>query len=57
MGAISSESAIPVLRRFANDANRDVRETCEIALAKIEWDTSEEGRRHLKEKEASASAP
>lgn len=52
MGAISSESAIPVLKRFASDVNRDVRETCEIALAKIEWDNSEEGRRHLKEKES-----
>lgn len=51
MGAISSESAIPVLKRFVNDSNRDVRETCEIALAKIEWDNSEEGRRHQKEKE------
>ncbi|TCD70887.1 deoxyhypusine hydroxylase [Steccherinum ochraceum] len=52
MGAISSETAIPVLKRFANDSNRDVRETCEIALAKIEWDNSEEGKKHLKEKES-----
>lgn len=51
MGAISSKSAIPVLERFVKDANRDVRETCEIALAKIEWDNSEEGRRHHAEKE------
>ena len=46
MGAISSASSLPVLKRYLNDANRSVRETCEIALAKIEWDNSEEGQRH-----------
>ncbi|THH28259.1 hypothetical protein EUX98_g5921 [Antrodiella citrinella] len=55
MGAISSEAAIPVLRRFTTDSNRDVRETCEIALAKIEWDNSEEGRRHQEQKESVVS--
>ena len=46
MGAISSSSSLPVLKRYLNDSNRSVRETCEIALAKIEWDHSEEARRH-----------
>jgi deoxyhypusine monooxygenase len=46
MGAISSASSLPVLKKYLNDANRSVRETCEIALAKIEWDNSEEGQRH-----------
>jgi deoxyhypusine monooxygenase len=46
MGAISSASSLPVLKKYLNDANRSVRETCEIALAKIEWDHSEEGQRH-----------
>ena len=46
MGAISSASSLPVLKKYLNDANRLVRETCEIALAKIEWDHSEEGQRH-----------
>ena len=46
MGAISLESSIPVLKRYLNDPNRSVRETCEIALAKIEWDNSPEGRAH-----------
>ena len=50
MGAISATTSIPVLRRFVNHSNRDVRETCEIALAKIEWDNSEEGQR-LREQE------
>jgi len=49
MGAISQESSIPILKEFANDCNRSVKETCEIALAKIEWDNSEEGRRHHEE--------
>ncbi|EMD40106.1 hypothetical protein CERSUDRAFT_151063 [Gelatoporia subvermispora B] len=46
MGAISSLDAIPVLKKYLSDSNRSVRETCEIALAKIEWDNSEEGRKH-----------
>ena len=46
MGAISSESSIQILKRYLNDPNRSVRETCEIALAKIEWDNSPEGKAH-----------
>ncbi|TFY69898.1 hypothetical protein EVJ58_g132 [Rhodofomes roseus] len=46
MGAISAPSSIPVLKQYLNDSNRSVRETCEIALAKIEWDNSEEGKKH-----------
>lgn len=46
MGAISSESSVPVLKQYLNDPNRSVRETCEIALAKIEWDNSPEGKAH-----------
>ncbi|CAL1712708.1 unnamed protein product [Somion occarium] len=49
LGAISSTSAIPVLKKYVTDPERCVRETCEIALAKIEWDNSEEGKRHREE--------
>ncbi|KIJ64625.1 hypothetical protein HYDPIDRAFT_112007 [Hydnomerulius pinastri MD-312] len=47
MGAISSTASIPVLREYLTDPNRSVRETCEIALAKIDWDNSEEGKKHI----------
>jgi deoxyhypusine monooxygenase len=47
MGAISSKDSIPILRQYLHDSNRSVRETCEIALAKIEWDHSEEGRHEI----------
>lgn len=46
MGAISSSVSLPVLKEFLTDSNRSVRETCEIAIAKIEWDNSEEGQKH-----------
>ena len=46
MGAISSESSVQILKQYLNDPNRSVRETCEIALAKIEWDSSPEGKTH-----------
>ncbi|KAF8817029.1 ARM repeat-containing protein [Phlegmacium glaucopus] len=47
MGAISDSSSIPVLKEFLADSERAVRETCEIAIAKIEWDNSTEGQKHI----------
>ncbi|GAA94454.1 uncharacterized protein L969DRAFT_90977 [Mixia osmundae IAM 14324] len=38
LGAISSPRSLPVLQKYAQDPDTSVRETCEIALAKIEWD-------------------
>lgn len=43
LGAISSEGSLPTLRKFLNDPAREVRETCEIAVAKIEYDHTAEG--------------
>jgi deoxyhypusine monooxygenase len=56
MGAVSSESSIALLRRYANDPEVSVRETVEIALAKIEWDHSPEGRQHAQDLAAAESA-
>ncbi|KZT51015.1 deoxyhypusine hydroxylase [Calocera cornea HHB12733] len=52
LGAISSPSSLPVLRQYTSDPDRAVRETCEIALAKIEFDNSPEGQA-FREKEHS----
>ncbi|KAJ7695680.1 armadillo-type protein [Mycena rosella] len=46
MGAISASASLPILKQYLADPNRSVRETCEIAIAKIEWDNSEEGKQH-----------
>ncbi|KAJ7259607.1 hypothetical protein B0H12DRAFT_1108825 [Mycena haematopus] len=46
MGAISSSTSLPILQEYLADSNRSVRETCEIAIAKIQWDNSDEGKRH-----------
>lgn len=46
MGAISASSSVPILKQFLSDPERTVRETCEIAIAKIEWDNSEEAQKH-----------
>jgi len=48
MGAISDASSIEVLKEFLNDSARCVRETCEIAISKIQWDNSEEGKEQCK---------
>lgn len=46
MGAISHPSSVPILKEYLADSDRSVRETCEIAVSKIEWDNSEEGKKH-----------
>lgn len=46
MGAISDPSSVPILKEYLTDPERSVRETCEIAMAKIGWDNSEEGKKH-----------
>ncbi|KAJ8595252.1 ARM repeat-containing protein [Rhizopogon salebrosus TDB-379] len=53
MGAISSADSTAILTKYLTDSNRSVRETCEIALAKIQWDNSEEGRQHVVSRECS----
>lgn len=50
MGAISQTASIPILKEYLTDSERSVRETCEIALAKIEWDNSLEGKTYLEKK-------
>ncbi|KAF8842147.1 ARM repeat-containing protein [Paxillus ammoniavirescens] len=57
MGAISSTACVPILREYLPDPDRSVRETCEIALAKIDWDNSEEGKKHVEAKGSSDTAP
>ncbi|KAF9491447.1 hypothetical protein BDN71DRAFT_1498045 [Pleurotus eryngii] len=46
MEAILASDSLPILKKYLDDAERTVRETCEIAIAKIEWDNSEEGKQH-----------
>lgn len=50
MGAIGSSSSLPILRKYINDADVSVRETCGLAIEKIEWDNSEEGQREAAKK-------
>lgn len=56
MGAISSPSVLPVLQKYLHDDDASIRETCHLAIHKIELDNSEAGRREqalkeLREKE------
>jgi len=47
MGAISASRSVPILKEYLSDPERTVRETCEIAIDKIQWDHSEEGKSHV----------
>lgn len=44
MGAIGSDEALPVLRKYLEHENAAIRETCEIAVDKIEFDNSDAGK-------------
>jgi len=37
LGAIGHEDAIDILKQYLNDPYPEVRETCELALARLEW--------------------
>jgi deoxyhypusine monooxygenase len=44
LGAISDINSLPTLERYLDDPAREVRETCEIAVDKIKFDHSAEGK-------------
>ncbi|WWC89010.1 deoxyhypusine hydroxylase [Kwoniella dendrophila CBS 6074] len=44
LGALSSTESLQTLKKYLNDPSREVRETCEIAIEKIEFDNSPEGK-------------
>lgn len=55
MGAISDPSVLGVLEQYRNDSDVSVRETCELAISKITFDNSAEGKA-LKSSKAQAKA-
>ncbi|KAL0580659.1 deoxyhypusine hydroxylase [Marasmius crinis-equi] len=57
MGAISSADSIPVLEQFLSDPERAVRETCEIAIDRIKWEQSEEGKKVLETEKGEEHIP
>lgn len=57
MGAISSSLSIPILKEYVTHDNRVLRETCQIAISKIEWNNSEEGKAGLAANESAGVIP
>ncbi|SCV72863.1 BQ2448_4400 [Microbotryum intermedium] len=51
MGAISDLSSIPILKKYLDHPIAAIRETAEIAVAKIEWDNSEQGKKERRPNE------
>jgi deoxyhypusine monooxygenase len=50
LGALGDVGSLEVLRKYRDTEGEEdcVRETCEIAVARIEWEGSEEGRAEKK---------
>lgn len=40
LGALSHEPSLPLLRKYASDPAPEVAQTCELAIARIEWEMS-----------------
>lgn len=40
LGSIATEDVLPILRKFREDTEPVVRESCEVALDMYEWETS-----------------
>lgn len=51
MGAISSPDALPVLNQYLHDPDVSVRETCHLAINKIQLDNSDTGKAEQQVKE------
>ncbi|KIJ54891.1 hypothetical protein M422DRAFT_221311 [Sphaerobolus stellatus SS14] len=49
LGALSSVTSEPILKQYLNDEERCVRETCEIALERIQW-AKQEGTKEEEQK-------
>lgn len=41
LGALGDPSSLPILQKYLSDSSEYVRQTCEIAIEKIEWENSE----------------
>eukprot|EP01027_Heterolobosea_sp_BB2_P007442 GEZU01011078.1.p3 GENE.GEZU01011078.1~~GEZU01011078.1.p3 ORF type:complete len:166 (+),score=34.01 GEZU01011078.1:78-575(+) len=44
LGNIANPRCVEVLQKYLNDESREVRETCEIALHKIQWETANDNK-------------
>lgn len=48
LGALGHTDSLPLLRSFLTDPSPEVRETCEIAIERIEWLQTEQGQKEAK---------
>ncbi|EWC45365.1 deoxyhypusine hydroxylase [Drechslerella stenobrocha 248] len=55
LAAIGGADCLPLLRKYLNDEEEAVRQTCELAIAKIEYDLSKEAKTEDLQKSAFAS--
>lgn len=51
LAAIGHVDSLPILRKYLDDPDETVRQTCELAVDRIEWEMSEEGQKEAKELE------
>ncbi|KAI5805023.1 armadillo-type protein [Geopyxis carbonaria] len=55
LGALNHAPSLPLLRKYVNDASPEVAQTCELAIARIEWAASEAAKAEVLQSSAFAS--
>lgn len=55
LGALGHTPSLPLLRQYATDPILEIAQTCELAIARIEWEASEAGKAEVLQSSAFAS--
>ncbi|TGZ85067.1 ARM repeat-containing protein [Ascodesmis nigricans] len=55
LGALGHEPSLPLLRKYKDDKEEVIAQTCELAIARIEWEISEQRNKEKLEQSAFAS--
>ncbi|GAO46823.1 Deoxyhypusine hydroxylase [Saitoella complicata NRRL Y-17804] len=55
LGALGDQGSLPLLREYLHDKEEVVRQTCELAIERIEWETSEKSKTEKIQKSAYTS--
>lgn len=55
LGALGHEPSLPLLRKYKEDPEEVIAQTCELAIARIEWEMSEQRKKERLEQSAFAS--
>jgi deoxyhypusine monooxygenase len=57
LGALGQSSSLPLLEKYLHDPSQVIRETCELAVARIKWSYSKASREEILQQRCNTSTP